>query len=81
MNCFACNRRSDKTVGHTGGAVGASSVLTIQLPRKLNDDQCITSKEGEIKGVVVAMITNLQDASLSPTARKLTSEFTWMMDS
>lgn len=82
---------------HSGGAVGASSILLIQFPPKSDSSssekntdtsnvECVSDQhqkmnDGKVRGIVVAMITNLQNASLTPTAEKLTQEFAWMMDS
>lgn len=79
MNCFYCSSRDEKIVSHTGGAVGASSVLLLHLPpTKPNHNK--SSQDGQIRGVVVAMITNLQDVGLSQTAKKIAKEFAWMID-
>jgi serine beta-lactamase-like protein LACTB, mitochondrial len=66
-------------VGHTGGAVGASSALVI-LPRKSED---VTDSPPENtsqlplppRGVVVAIIVNMQSASLNKTALKVAKLF------
>ncbi|XP_043084662.1 serine beta-lactamase-like protein LACTB, mitochondrial isoform X2 [Puntigrus tetrazona] len=53
-------------VSHTGGAVGASSVLLV-LPSQ--------SKHGPPRGVVVTIITNMQSVGLNATALKIAQEF------
>ncbi|XP_035703710.1 serine beta-lactamase-like protein LACTB, mitochondrial isoform X2 [Folsomia candida] len=96
-HCVGCNSREEKVVWHSGGAVGASSILLIQFPPKSDSSssekntdtsnvECVSDQhqkmnDGKVRGIVVAMITNLQNASLTPTAEKLTQEFAWMMDS
>lgn len=60
-------------VSHTGGAVGASSVLLV-LP-----SEEIDQSKGKIKhlpqGVVVTIITNMQSVGLNTTALKIAQEF------
>uniref|UniRef100_A0A8C1D5Y5 Lactamase, beta n=1 Tax=Cyprinus carpio carpio TaxID=630221 RepID=A0A8C1D5Y5_CYPCA len=53
-------------VSHTGGAVGASSVLLV-LPRE--------SGHTPPQGVVVTIITNMQSVGLNTTALKIAQEF------
>ncbi|XP_051978585.1 serine beta-lactamase-like protein LACTB, mitochondrial [Xyrauchen texanus] len=59
-------------VSHTGGAVGASSVLLV-LPRESTQvtDQKLTPPQG----VVVTIITNVQSVGLNATALKIAQEF------
>lgn len=56
---------------HGGGAVGASSVLLI-LPRQ---DHCIEDNGTFPKGVVVAIITNMQDVRLKNVALEIAHLF------
>ena len=58
-------------VSHTGGAVGASSVLLI-FPRELDDN---SNKESPPQGVVVAIICNLQNVGLSKLALDVAKTF------
>ncbi|XP_073508810.1 serine beta-lactamase-like protein LACTB, mitochondrial [Phyllobates terribilis] len=55
-------------VSHTGGAVGASSVLLI-LPEEDNETTILPS------GVVVTIIANMQGTGLNTTALKIALEF------
>ncbi|XP_051975924.1 serine beta-lactamase-like protein LACTB, mitochondrial isoform X2 [Xyrauchen texanus] len=59
-------------VSHTGGAVGASSVLLV-LPRESSPvtDQKLTPPQG----LVVTIITNMQSVGLNATALKIAQEF------
>ncbi|KAG8229272.1 hypothetical protein J437_LFUL009632, partial [Ladona fulva] len=54
-------------VGHTGGAVGASSAMII-VPRKCN-------KEEPPKGIAVVLMCNLQSVSLNPLAIEIAKIF------
>lgn len=56
-------------VSHTGGAIGASSVLLI-LPRKED-----SSSDQPIRGIVVSMIANLQSVGLNQTALEIAKVF------
>ncbi|KAJ8417328.1 hypothetical protein AAFF_G00285550 [Aldrovandia affinis] len=58
-------------VSHTGGAVGASSVLLV-LPSGL-----VEPRDSPVppKGVVVTIITNMQSVGLNSTALKIAQEF------
>ena len=57
-----------EVISHTGGAVGASSVLLI-IPEA-------EAKSGEgAKGICVAILCNLQSVGLTATARKIAREF------
>ncbi|KAK3598506.1 hypothetical protein CHS0354_001044 [Potamilus streckersoni] len=58
-------------VSHTGGAIGASSVLLI-LPFKSEDH---LSSEGIPKGVVVAMLANMMSVGLNRTALQIAKIF------
>ncbi|XP_077067226.1 serine beta-lactamase-like protein LACTB, mitochondrial isoform X2 [Siphateles boraxobius] len=57
-------------VSHTGGAVGASSVLLV-LPR----EQLTNQKLPPPQGVVVTIITNMQSVGLNTTALKIAQTF------
>ncbi|KAI7811843.1 serine beta-lactamase-like protein LACTB, mitochondrial isoform X1 [Triplophysa rosa] len=59
-------------VSHTGGAVGASSVLLV-LPRE--SSQAADGKRCPPQGVVVTIITNMQSVGLNTTALKIAQEF------
>ncbi|XP_073724924.1 serine beta-lactamase-like protein LACTB, mitochondrial isoform X1 [Misgurnus anguillicaudatus] len=59
-------------VSHTGGAVGASSVLLV-LPRE--SAQGAHGKPCLPQGVVVTIITNMQSVGLNTTALKIAQEF------
>lgn len=61
-------------VSHTGGAIGASSVLLV-LPR--NDD---TPSDKPIRGIVVSMIANLQSVGLNQTALEIAKIFESVAD-
>ena len=58
---------------HTGGAVGASSVLLI-YPRKKE----VLDKNGVPQGVVVAIICNMQSVGLSKLAMDIAKMFETM---
>lgn len=64
-------------VSHTGGAVGASSVLLV-LPNETTKNE-ITETQGLRtvlpQGVVVTIITNMQSVGLNSTALKIAHEF------
>ncbi|KAM3609830.1 uncharacterized protein V6R79_020912 [Siganus canaliculatus] len=66
-------RKRRHYVSHTGGAVGASSVLLV-LPSEEIDE-----KQGQApflpQGVVVTIITNMQSVGLNGTALKIAHEF------
>lgn len=59
-------------VSHTGGAVGASSVLLV-LPRESGHTASQTRRPPQ--GVVVTIITNMQSVGLNSTALKIAQEF------
>ncbi|KAK9952509.1 hypothetical protein ABG768_018347 [Culter alburnus] len=59
-------------VSHTGGAVGASSVLLV-LPRE--SEQPTNQKLLPPQGVVVTIITNMQSVGLNTTALKIAQTF------
>jgi len=58
-------------VGHTGGAIGASSALVI-LPRIMDD---APRTKNPPWGVVVAIIVNMESVSLNKTALKIAKLF------
>lgn len=62
-------------VTHTGAATGASSALLI-LPRV--DDAAVSGKP--VRGVVVAMIANLQNVGLNQTALEIAKVFEQVSD-
>lgn len=66
-------RKRRHYVSHTGGAVGASSVLLV-----LPSDE-IDQRQGQIpvlpQGVVVTIVTNMQSVGLNSTALKIAHEF------
>ncbi|KAM8972206.1 serine beta-lactamase-like protein LACTB, mitochondrial [Pelodytes ibericus] len=61
-------------VSHTGGAVGASSVLLI-LPEEEDDSLLSNQKTIPPRGIVVTIITNMQGTGLNSTALKIALEF------
>lgn len=69
-----CQFCESKTfVFHTGGAVGASSVLMI-LPHS-NKQSNKYGSDFAPKGIVVAIVTNLQSVGLAKTALKIAQIF------
>ncbi|GAB6019367.1 hypothetical protein CHUAL_000955 [Chamberlinius hualienensis] len=56
-------------VGHSGGAVGCSSMLLI-IPQP-----CDSNNQKGVKGVVVAILTNLQDVGASKVAYEIAENF------
>uniref|UniRef100_A0A669P368 Lactamase beta n=1 Tax=Phasianus colchicus TaxID=9054 RepID=A0A669P368_PHACC len=67
-------RRQRHYASHTGGAVGASSVLLI-LPEELDSDAEDTAEVAPPRGVIVSIICNMQSVSLNSTALKIAREF------
>ena len=66
---------------HTGGAVGASSVLFI-MPEtgphhvsRTSKDSSLSSSDAPVCGVVVAIVCNLQSVGLSHLAQEIGREF------
>ena len=57
-------------VSHTGGAIGASSVLLI-YPRSPE----VPANSSSVKGIVVGMIVNMQNVGLNQTALEIASVF------
>lgn len=66
-------RKRRHYVSHTGGAVGASSVLLV-LPSE-ETAQCHGQTPLLPQGVVVTIITNMQSVGLNSTALKIAHEF------
>lgn len=64
-----CNSRQFY-VSHTGGAIGASSVLLI-MPRA----DCDSMDGKPVHGIVVSMIANLQNVGLNQTALAIAKVF------
>ncbi|KAK2867400.1 hypothetical protein Q8A67_025517 [Cirrhinus molitorella] len=64
-------------ISHTGGAVGASSVLLV-LPRESGHTASQTRLPPQ--GVVVTIITNMQSVGLNSTALKIAQEFDKVRD-
>ncbi|XP_078388746.1 serine beta-lactamase-like protein LACTB, mitochondrial [Cetorhinus maximus] len=74
QECGQC-RHQRHYLTHTGGAVGASSVLLL-LPEEPPDSPAGPSGEGvPPRGVVVAILCNLQSVGLNPTALNIALEF------
>ncbi|XP_041853970.1 serine beta-lactamase-like protein LACTB, mitochondrial isoform X1 [Melanotaenia boesemani] len=72
QNYGQCRKRRHY-VSHTGGAVGASSVLLVLPSEEINQSQGQTHVLPQ--GVVVTIITNLQSVGLNSTALKIAQEF------
>lgn len=66
-------RKRRHYVSHTGGAVGASSVLLVLPSEEI--DQCQGQTPTLPHGVVVTIITNMQSVGLNSTALKIAHEF------
>ncbi|OXB65682.1 hypothetical protein ASZ78_014661 [Callipepla squamata] len=73
QQCGFC-RRQRHYASHTGGAVGASSVLLI-LPEELDSETIRTASVAPPRGVIVTIICNMQSVSLNSTALKIAREF------
>ncbi|XP_009885027.1 PREDICTED: serine beta-lactamase-like protein LACTB, mitochondrial [Charadrius vociferus] len=69
-----CCRQQRHYASHTGGAVGASSVLLI-LPEELDSEAIDTGLVAPPRGVIVSIICNMQSVSLNSTALKIAREF------
>ncbi|XP_013032701.3 serine beta-lactamase-like protein LACTB, mitochondrial [Anser cygnoides] len=67
-------RQQRHYASHTGGAVGASSVLLI-LPEDLDSKAIDTALVAPPRGVIVSIICNMQSVSLNSTALKIAREF------
>lgn len=72
QECKFCEN-NDFCVHHTGGAIGASSVLFI-LPKNISKDEYLKS-EPLPKGIVVAVICNMQSVGLFQTAHRIAKQF------
>ncbi|CAK6951036.1 serine beta-lactamase-like protein LACTB%2C mitochondrial isoform X2 [Scomber scombrus] len=66
-------RKRRHYVSHTGGAVGASSVLLVLPIEEI--DQCQGQTPLLPQGIVVTIITNMQSVGLNSTALKIAHEF------
>lgn len=66
-------RKRRHYVSHTGGAVGASSVLLVLPSEEI--DECQGQTPLLPQGVVVTIITNMQSVGLNSTALKIAHEF------
>ncbi|XP_034542188.1 serine beta-lactamase-like protein LACTB, mitochondrial isoform X2 [Notolabrus celidotus] len=66
-------RKRRHYVSHTGGAVGASSVLLVLPSEEIN--QCQGQTPLLPQGVVVTIIANMQSVGLNNTALKIAHEF------
>ncbi|XP_022610472.1 serine beta-lactamase-like protein LACTB, mitochondrial isoform X1 [Seriola dumerili] len=66
-------RKRRHYVSHTGGAVGASSVLLVLPSEEI--DQCQGQRPLPPQGVVVTIVTNMQSVGLNSTALKIAHEF------
>ncbi|XP_074489030.1 serine beta-lactamase-like protein LACTB, mitochondrial isoform X3 [Sebastes fasciatus] len=66
-------RKRRHYVSHTGGAVGASSVLLVLPSEEIDERQGQTPLLPQ--GVVVTIITNMQSVGLNSTALKIAHEF------
>ncbi|RMB94472.1 hypothetical protein DUI87_29283 [Hirundo rustica rustica] len=71
---YGCCRQQRHYASHTGGAVGASSVLLI-LPEELDPEAPGAWPEAPPRGVIVTIICNMQSVSLNSTALKIAREF------
>ncbi|NXY86297.1 LACTB protein, partial [Alcedo cyanopectus] len=69
-----CCRQQRHYASHTGGAVGASSVLLI-LPEELDSEALGAGLVVPPRGVIVTIICNMQSVSLNSTALKIAREF------
>ncbi|XP_004485209.3 serine beta-lactamase-like protein LACTB, mitochondrial isoform X1 [Dasypus novemcinctus] len=65
-------RKQRHYASHTGGAVGASSVLLI-LPEELDGEA--TNNKIPPRGIIVSIICNMQSVGLNSTALKIALEF------
>ncbi|KAE8617159.1 hypothetical protein XENTR_v10008997 [Xenopus tropicalis] len=73
QECGYCKHQKHY-VSHTGGAVGASSVILI-LPEEENTFHLTKKRTSPPKGIVVAIICNMQGVGLNSTALKIALEF------
>jgi len=83
--CFFCKSRDLMAVTHSGAAIGGSSVLLITFPKTVifGYDEVDRTEgsipNGRVKGVAVAMLTNLTNVGLTETAQEITKLFEWMI--
>jgi len=87
--CFFCHSRDLMTVTHGGAAIGGTSVLLLTFPKdaKFGHDQPDTTDtstnsitpNGQVKGVVVSMLTNVTHGGLAETAQEITKLFEWLI--
>lgn len=73
QECGHCKEQQHYTF-HTGGAVGASSVLLI-LPEEMNSEIASGSCLTPPRGVVITVICNMQSVHLDGIALKIAKEF------
>ena len=67
---YGCGRQRPFYVSHTGGAIGCSSVLLV-MPTD-GTDKC-KNKASPPRGIVVAIMANMQAISLNQAALKIAS--------
>lgn len=83
--CFFCQSRDLMSVTHGGAAIGGSSVLLMTFPKDFvfgydeTDTRQSSIPNGKVKGVVVAMLTNLTSVPLTETAQEITKLFEWLI--
>ena len=68
---YAFSKKQRFYASHTGGAVGASSVLLI-FPRKVEENSKVDTPP---QGIVVAIVCNLQNVGLSKLALDVAKTF------
>ncbi|OCT87109.1 serine beta-lactamase-like protein LACTB, mitochondrial [Xenopus laevis] len=73
QECGYC-KHQNHYVSHTGGAVGASSVILV-LPEGENTIHLTNKRTPPPNGIVVAIICNMQGVGLNSTALKIALEF------
>ncbi|XP_002738043.1 serine beta-lactamase-like protein LACTB, mitochondrial [Saccoglossus kowalevskii] len=76
--CHGFCRHQHHCIHHTGGAVGASSVLLIYPSALCLEDECSAIKTQKCtppKGIVVAILVNLQGVGLKATAYEVAKLF------
>lgn len=71
--CMFCENKK-LCVYHTGGAIGASSVLLI-VPQKVDYENSNLEQIDVPKGTIVTILTNLQSVGLTKTALKIAHLF------
>ncbi|XP_043933758.1 serine beta-lactamase-like protein LACTB, mitochondrial [Protopterus annectens] len=67
-------RKQKHYISHTGGAVGASSVLLV-LPKEVSSNTGNYDEESPPQGVVVAILCNMQSVGLNNVALNIALEF------